>query len=85
MGPWLCGSDRGVSINVHLLALENMGMSLVRIATGDHIDVQWLCIAGLGPHCMMWHSIELALCLDPGITVELVLVVGSAGEPTLRA
>lgn len=70
----------GVSINVHMLALENMGMSLVKIATGDHVDVQGLFIAGLGPHCMMWHSIELALCLDPGITVELVLGWGWEAE-----
>lgn len=38
----------GVGVNV--LPIENMGTSLVRAAARDHVDVQWLCIAGLAPH-----------------------------------
>lgn len=79
---WVCGcAAMGISINEHPhVSTGEHGDVPGQDSCRDHIDVQGLCIAGHAPHWMLWHSVELALCLDPDITVELVLLVGS--EPT---
>ena len=62
-------------------------MSLVRAAPGDYLDIQGLCITGPTPHWMLcsgsWLHLSPAAALGkmglephPGITVELILVVG---------
>jgi hypothetical protein len=55
-----------------MLPVENMGMSLVGAATGDHMDVQGLCRTIPTPH-WLWHSRELVPSLTRDSTQESAL------------
>lgn len=52
----------------HIITREH-GDSMVGAATGDHVDVQELCIVGSTPH-WMWCLVEVAISLISGNTQE---------------
>ena len=77
------------------LPLENMGMSLVRVAPRDHLDVQGLCRTGSAPpplEVALWgadpishywqHLGEQALCLTHTI-LEVALRAWRTGHKLL--
>lgn len=71
-------SQQGLVVSMsitYILPLEDMGMSLVRAATSNHLDAQVLFKIDLVSHWLQ-HLGKMAYIPCAGSTVELVLVAG---------